>query len=259
MRGSTTTDKISYWLFADRIPLTKILIVSNIATFIVIALFKIHNIPFYLSYNSESVIAMPWTLLTYPFVGYSYGVISLLFGAYWLWWAGGSLERSWGTRTFSIYFFTMSAISALGLLLGSIYTGIPTHLDGLWLPIAGITISFAMLNPEQQILFMLILPLKLKYLALIDVVIVLVTFGRGNPLLGVFALAGCAYAYWYVRPKHYAVPKIEQRGEIVRVFGERGFRYKLNPLSWLKNYRDRKRLERLFERTDWKDNGGDKL
>lgn len=259
MRGSTT-DKISYWLFADRIPLTKILIVSNIATFIVILLFSVVALVNYFGFDTELVTMMPWTLVTYPFIGLCCSPINLFFSALWVWWAGGSLERSWGTRTFSIYFFTMSAISALGLLLGSMLTGVNTQITGLWLlPLAGITISFAMLNPEMQILFMFIIPLKLKYLALLDVVIVLVTFGRGNPLLGVFALSGCAYAYWYVRPGRYAVSERKPRGEVVRIFGTRGLWHKLNPFGWIRNYRDRKRLQRLFESTDWKDNDGDKL
>ena len=258
MRGSTTTDKISYWLFADRIPLTKILIISNIITFVLLALFKVAAIPYFLGFYSESFIMMPWTILSYPFVGACCGVISLLFSAYWLWWAGGSLERSWGTRTFGFYFFTMCAISALGLYLGSMVTGVPTNVLGLWLPIAGITVSFAMLNPEQQILFMFIIPLKLKYLAILDVAMVLISYGRITPLLGVIALAGCAYAYWYVRPGRFAFSERKPRGQVVRVFN-RGFLHKLNPFGWVRNYRDQKRLKRLFDRTDWKDNDGDKL
>ena len=259
MRGSTTTDKISYWLFADRIPLTKILIVSNIITFVVIALFKVAALEFFFGFDSRLFLMMPWTILSYPFVGASYSPISLLFSAYWLWWAGGSLERSWGTRTFGFYFFTMCAISAVGLYLGSMITGVTTHVTGLWLPIAGITVSFAMLNPEQQILFMFIIPLKLKYLAILDVALVLISYGQSNPLLGVFALAGCAYAYWYVRPGRFSFSERKPRGEVVRVFRMQGFMHKLNPLWWIRDYRDKKRLQRLFDRTDWKDNDGDKL
>lgn len=256
MQGSTL-EKISYWLFADKIPLTKFLIVSNVATFLAITLFQLNVIAAFTAFNSMVVRVAPWTVLTYPLVCVNDGIIGLLFACYWLWWAGGSLERTWGTRTFATYFFILSALSALGLYAGSVLTGVPVILAGLWLPIAGITVSYAMLNPEQQILFMLFIPLKLKYLAILDVVMVLISYGRSNLLLGVCALAGCAYAFWYVRPDRFRMPERQRRGQVVRVHGKGGVLRKLNPFAWIRSYRDRQRLKKLFERSDFKEGGPD--
>ncbi|MCL5105126.1 MAG: rhomboid family intramembrane serine protease [Armatimonadetes bacterium] len=261
MRSTNTTDTIRYWLFQDRIPLTKLVIVSNVGTFLAIALFRVYAIARVLGFafgpaqdGSPAVIPMPWALFTYPLVGVCCGVLSLIFSIYWLWVAGGSLERSWGTTRFGYYFFAMCAISAAGLALGSLITRLPVSAIGLWLPIAGVTVAFAMLNPEEQILFMFVIPLKLKYLALIDVVIVLVKYGQMSPLLGVFALAGCAFSYWYViRPNRYRAPVRETRGKVARAHRKPSLLRRLNPFSWIREYRDRKRLERLFrdsERTD---------
>lgn len=233
-------------------PLTWLIILSFTTTFLALELFKAGAIHSYLGFNSGQFIRMPWTLFTYPLVGIccrQFGpVIGLLFVAYWLWWAGGSLERSWGTKTYGLFFFGMSAISALGLVVGGHLTSLPTSAAGLLLPLAGVTMAFAMLNPEQEILMMLFLPLKLKYLALIDVISVFIHFGRINLLLGVFALAGCAFSYWYVKRSRLSFSPVKTvcKGDVVRIYRKRSALRLLNPLSWYTDYRDRERLKKLF-------------
>lgn len=247
MRGYSTQDRIAYWLFKDRIPVVKLLIVVNILTFLLDALLHIGQLLHYLAFTTVEVISMPWTLFTYPLLGAGAGVISLLFSAYWLWWAGGSLERSWGSRTFALYFFLTSAATALALFVGTLLTHIPVSLIGLWLPIAGVTVAFAMINPEQQILFFFIIPLKLKYLALIDAVIVLVSYGSMNPLLGLLALTGCAISYRYVRGGiSLSVPERSRPDNIIRIKPRHAVRRSWNPIKWYRDYRARKRLRNLL-------------
>lgn len=242
MRGYTTSERINYWLFADRIPLTKILIISNVATFIAVVLFKLGIITNLLIFKTNNAFLMPWTLVTYPMV-YVGDIIGLLFSAYWLWVAGGSLERSWTTRRFGIYFFLMCIISAGGIWVGSFLLNTPMMVVGLWLPLAGVTVAWAMLNPEQQILFFFIIPMKLKYLALLDVALVLLTYGQIHLLMGLFALIGCAFSYWYIQPHDFG----SNRGQVIRVRQGRSFFNKLNPFGWFKEKRDKDRLRRLFE------------
>ena len=250
MNRSNSIDRFTYWLIRDRIPLVKLLILSNVVTFFLIALGNLYVIEHYTIFDAARLMASPWTLLTYTFLGSKDGPISLLFAGYWLWIAGGSLERSWGSTRFAAYFFTTCVISALGLFAGAWVTRDTVALAGLWLPLSGVTIAFAMLNPEQQILFFFVIPLKLKYLALLDVGIVLVAYGRANPLLGVMALAGCAYSYWYVRGRRaFAWSRgPRRRPEVIRVHrGKSALRW-LNPLNWYREYRDRKRLRDLFDK-----------
>ncbi len=247
-------DDFTYWLIRDRIPLVKLLILSNVVTFFLIALGQIAAIPEYLAYGSGKLMTMPWVLLTHPLVGLypccANGMISLLFLGYWLWIAGGSLERSWGTARFATYFFTMSAMSAIGLLVGTLATRVPTSAGNLWLPIAGVTVAFAALNPEQQILVFFLFPLKLKYLAAFTAAAVLVIYSRSSVVIGLLALVGCAYSYWYVRSGRSVAwtRRPALRGQVVRVHrGKSALRW-LNPLNWYREYRDRKRLRDLFDR-----------
>lgn len=247
-------ERARYWLFSDRIPVTKSVIVTGILTFLLFV-FLGGGLARLLSFSSLGVFTAPWTLATYPLQG-AFEPISLLFSSYWMWVACGSLERSWGSRVFGIYFFVMSAITALGLLVATVVTGVPTHAAGLWLPLAGATIAFAMQNPEQQILFFFIIPMKLKYLALLSTALVLVSFARPNPLVGVFALAGCAVSYWYVRQGRsldFGTPRQPGQGYVVRVYDKRGFLSKLNPFRAFRDWRERKRLRNFFDKSGFEE------
>ncbi len=253
MRGYTTQDRVVYWIFKDRIPVTKLLIAVNVLTFLVMALFHPPQIQDYLSFVTVRAAIVPWTAVTYPLVGIG-GVISLLFAGYWLWWAGGSLERSWSSTAFALYFFLMSAATAAGIYVGGYLTHIPVVLEGLWLPIAGVTVAYALLNPEQQILFFFVIPLKLKYLALIDVIIVLVQYGSTNPLMGILALAGCGVSYWYVRSgRSLRFPVQRSRAEIIRVNPSHAVRRGWNPLKRYQDYKAQKRLRNLLDNSGFKD------
>jgi membrane associated rhomboid family serine protease len=198
------------------------------------------------------LLSAPWTLVTYPLLGLC-GALCMLFSCYWLWWAGGSLERSWGSRTFGLFFFGMSALSAFAIWLGVMVTRVePLEIGGLLLPLAGVTIAFAMLNPEQEILFFFIIPMKLKYLALLDVVLVFISYGQIHLLLGVFALAGCAFSYWYVRRGSlagYGSNRYEDREKVIRLHSRPGIGRRLNPLRWYSNYRDRKKFRDFLNKS----------
>jgi hypothetical protein len=243
-------ERANYWLFSDRIPVTKSVIVTGVLTFLVFV-FTGGGLAKLLSFSSVGVFTAPWTLATYPLQG-TFEPVALLFSSYWMWVACGTLERSWGSRVFGIYFFVMSAITAVGLLVATTVAGVPTHAAGLWLPLAGATIAFAMQNPEQQILFFFIIPMKLKYLALLDVLLVMVSFARPNPLVGVFALAGCAVSYWYVRQGRspdFGTPRQSRQGDVVRVYDKRGFLSRLNPFRAIRDWRERKRLRDFFDKS----------
>jgi len=243
----------SYWLFKDRIPVTKLLIISNVLTFALIALANLGVIVQLLAFQWTTFLIKPWSIVTYPLVWVG-DPLGLLFSGYWLWVAGGSLERNWGSQKFAIYFFSMCAVTAVGIFIGGWLTHADPTIAGLWLPLAGVTVAFAMLNPEQQILFFMIIPMKLKYLALIDVIIVLFSYGSGGRLLlGIFALAGCAMSYFYVKGRssfsryEYRSPQQDTHDRIIRIYPQRRT-FTLNPFKWYKEYKDRKRLKDFFDR-----------
>ncbi len=257
MRYQTTNDRIRYWLFVDRIPVTKLVILANVLTFLIMALTRSPMLMGWMGFNTARVVAAPWTVFTYTLVAYM-GPISLLFACYWLWWAGGTLERSWGSGTYGVFFFGVSAITVLSIFAGTLLFQLNISVVGLWLPIAAITVAYAMLAPDQQILFFFVLPLKLKYLALIDIVLVLVSYRLP---LGIFALAGCAVGYFYVTKIRVGSGYHHVRNESYRTEDNRSFLRgdiretvrRFNLPARYREHRERERLRRLFERSNYGD------
>ncbi len=248
-------DKLEYWVLRGGMPITKLIIAANVITFFIFAFWMPEVLKQFLIFNTKSISGYPWTVFTYPLAGYM-SPFSLLFACYWLWIAGGSLERSWSSRTFGIFFFVISAITALGIYLASLIIGAPQILVGLWLPLAAVTIAFAMLNPEQIILFFFVIPMKLKYLALIDVIFVVLSYIRISPLLAVFALAGCAVSYWYTTRNRLSFNPIRRQpnGQVIRIYPMRrmfNIFNRLNLFRLYREYRDRKRLRKLFEKSGY--------
>lgn len=264
MRGYTTSEKLVHWLTHDGIPATKLIVVVNVLTFLLAWMGYGDYLEAYLGFHFLTTLRAPWTLFTYPLLG-MIGAIGLLFGGYWLWIAGGSLERTWGTRTFVKFFFVISAVSAIGLYLGHLVTGAFVTAIGLWLPLAAVTVAFAMLNPEQTILFMFIIPLKLKYLAVLSAGLVFLSYGRIDQgaasldtrlLMGTFALSGCAASYWYARHGtrlDFGRPRRPSRDNVIRMQPRTTRRRGTGLLSWYKEYRDRKRLKDLLDRSNYDD------
>jgi membrane associated rhomboid family serine protease len=140
----------------------------------------------------------PWTWLTYALLEVEF--LNLLFQGFWLFVVGSILERSWGSRNFLALFFIFAAISALGFVPAYYLFGAPVALVGLVLPLSSLTVAWAAMDPEQEIFLWGVLPLKLKTLALIDVLIVYFSFGFGyGPLPALLTLVGPAAAFYYVR------------------------------------------------------------
>lgn len=246
MPSRMTIDDIVYWFTKDRIPLTKAVVAVSALAFLANLFDRTGVFRAFLIFDPSLFILKPWSILTYPVV--QLDALSLLFAGYWMWVAGGSLERIWRTRTFAVFFLGVSAISALGIWLGYMATGIPVSLSGLWVPLAAVTVAFGMQNPEQVILFMLIIPMKLKYLAVISAGLLFVGFGRIHFLLGLFSLVGCAAAYWYVR---YGCDinlglGCSHRDNVVRIdpFSSR----RKGLLGWYRDWRERKRLRDFLDK-----------
>jgi membrane associated rhomboid family serine protease len=246
-----TAEKARYWLIRNRIPFTKSLLAINLLTFLLVKLFHTENLLFYLGFMPAGELRINdiWTAVTYPLLGCG-DVLCLFLAGYWLWVAGGSLERSWGSFNFAVFFFVTSALTAASLAAGSHITGVPVELFGVPVPLAAITVAFGALNPEQEILFLLLIPLKLKYVAMIGVAILFIDFGSQHLLLGVFSLAGCVAAYCYVRA---GIRLNLGRGsrisdKVIRFRQPKARRRFPSPLRWYKEYCERRWLKKFLKK-----------
>jgi membrane associated rhomboid family serine protease len=233
-----TVSDVLYWFTKDGIPFTKGIVAFTVLTFFFSLLGGERAVYSTLAFNSPLLMLKPWTILTYPLL--ITDPFSLIFAGYWMWVAGGTLERTWHTRKFAIFFLVVSAVSALGVFFASLITRDAVVLAGLWVPLAAVTVAFGMLNPEQVILFMLIIPMKLKYLAMISAGLLFAAFARTNLVTGVFSLTGCAVAYCYVRYELNNRLSAWYQDNVVRI-NPRSYRRK-GLLGWFREWREQKRL-----------------
>lgn len=122
-----------------------------------------------------------WRLVTFILIPSGLGnPFYTLLGCYVVFWTGQMLEREWGTVKFSLFYLCGAVLSiAGGLLLGaaSIYY---IHLSFF--------LVIATMYSEMQVLFMFVLPVKMKWLALLDVALILLEGVESGPFVILLAL-----------------------------------------------------------------------
>lgn len=146
-------------------------------------------------------LTQPWKWITYVFLQLDF--LGLLFGGYLLYLAGGTLERSWGSVNFAVLFGAFCVIAALGFVAAAYLFGQTFILAGYLIPVAALWAAWAALDPELEFRLYGVLPLRLKWIALITVGFIYFSYGLSTgpmgPIVGLFALAAPAAAFFYVR------------------------------------------------------------
>ena len=107
-----------------------------------------------------------WRLVSFIFVPQSLSFWELLF-FYFYYWIGNVLEKEWGTPRFNIFLIS-------GVLLTAVYGFIIYFITKQSIAVTTYFIylsmffSFATLFPDVQVLFMFIIPIRVKWLAYLD-------------------------------------------------------------------------------------------
>ncbi len=121
-----------------------------------------------------------WRLITFVFVPNDNNPFYLLLGCYVIFWTGQMLEREWGTAKFSLFYLGGVLWSILGgMLLGTI--------DIYYIHLSFFLVIATMYS-EMQVLFMFVLPIKMKWLALLDVALILLNAVEYGPVVILLAL-----------------------------------------------------------------------
>ena len=131
-----------------------------------------------------------WRLFTFVFIPSTSSPIFFLFAAFLYYSIGSALEHAWGTFKFNVYYLLGMIFNMIGLtlvqlifyndmVLGytfyvSTYASITTYLN------LSLFLAYAVLYPDVQFLLYGLLPVKVKYLAYIDVFFLAYGFITGN-------------------------------------------------------------------------------
>jgi membrane associated rhomboid family serine protease len=107
-----------------------------------------------------------WQVVTYLFL--HGGISHVLWNMLALWMFGAELERTWGTRRFVTFYLVCGAIAGLTVIIAAyLFGGANVPVVGSSGAIYGILIAYAVLFPNQTILFGFLIPIKTKYFVLI--------------------------------------------------------------------------------------------
>jgi membrane associated rhomboid family serine protease len=106
------------------------------------------------------VLTRPWSVVTYQLVP-TQGVFWFLISMFVLWIMARPLEEEWGSPRFALFWL----VSTFGAAAGSLLTGYP--LAGNVFLAASLLFTFATVYPDVEFLVFFVLPVKVKWLALI--------------------------------------------------------------------------------------------
>ena len=113
-----------------------------------------------------------WRLVTFIFVPPSSSPLFIIFSLYFYYMIGMSLERRWGKVKFNLYYF----VGMLAAIVACLLTG---YAGNTFLNLS-LFFAFAAMFPEEEVLLFMILPIKMKYLAVLDAAIYTYQFIVGN-------------------------------------------------------------------------------
>jgi hypothetical protein len=269
-RSSSPFDQISNYIRRSQIPAT----LSLIAVCVVLFLFNFFP-PHLLSATPFFAFEIPIAskmeliaLFTYPFLN---DFLTTVFGVMWLFWVGGSLERSWGSGKFLLFFLLMTPISGLGLVLGS--TIFHSHnvvflLGGLWLPLTSVTVAWAAINPYVSILLYGLIPVQARWIAIFEVGVIYFVYYSSEPFMGLFVLAGALSAFLVVKLGLMTATYRGGSGPDLRIVSggqnkrrpldDAGMRVSLNPLNRFRAWQQRRKLAKLLQKSGFSDRDDDK-
>jgi membrane associated rhomboid family serine protease len=213
-------------------PAIKALLIANVAAFVLTYFMRILQTQFGLQPEALIEQFAAWQLVTYMFIHGS--PTHLLFNMLMLWMIGVELERTWGTRFFTKFYFACGIGAGLtqvilGLLplpfADQFYYQSTIGASGA---IYGLLLAYALYFPTRPILMFFVFPVPAKYFVMIlgGFALLFSMSGEGGGVAHTAHLGGLVTGYLYLR------------GKRINLFSEIQYRY----LKWRIN-----RMRRKFD------------
>lgn len=146
-----------------------------------------------------------WQPLSYLFVQYTGSsvitipfLLTLAFNIYLIWTVGSGLVQSIGSSAFLRLFFLSALFTGLLSLFVMNLTGTQQILSGAWPAVFAMMTAWMLFNPELELLFLYLVPLKAKWIwGGIFGALFLIDLSRQDWVSMVFDLSGALFAYFY--------------------------------------------------------------
>lgn len=149
------------------------IVVLMFAVYVGEILFPQLNIVDMLSLDSSLVLqGQVWRLVTFLIIPPGSSIFFILFSLYFYYLIGNTLENQWGAFKFNVYYL----IGTIGIIIASFIIGYGTNVYLNY----SLFFAFAVLYPDFELLLFFFIPIKIKYLAIIDAVFFAISFILGD-------------------------------------------------------------------------------
>jgi hypothetical protein len=132
-----------------------------------------------------------WRIITLTMLPPGTNTLTVVFSLYLYWIIGSALNNRWGSFRFNLFYLCGVA----GSVLSGLITGMTTN-EYLNL---SLFFAFAILYPDFQLLLFFILPVKMKYLAILNAAFFFISFFRvplSHQIAMITALLNLALFFW---------------------------------------------------------------
>ncbi|MCI8282829.1 MAG: rhomboid family intramembrane serine protease [Lachnospiraceae bacterium] len=175
-----------------------------------------------------------WRLVTWLFVPpWQFSILILI--TLWFYYSiGNTLERSWGTFRYNFYIFGGILTTILGAFVlygissliygpqgGQLYSHLYAGAFSTYYISMSIFLGFALTYPDMQVLLMFLIPIKMKYLAVLDVALLTYSMiqpgsGWGIRVVIISSLLNVVIFFFCTRRYHSISPKEVHRKQVYR-------------------------------------------
>ncbi len=136
---------------------------------------------YYTCFNWDMVLrGQIWRIFTFVFIPQSDSIIFFIFVAFLYYSIGSALEDAWGTFKFNVYYISGALLTMISLIIVSTVFGIRNYWGTASYINLSLFLAYACLFPDVEFLVYMILPIKVKYLALLDVALLAISFFNGT-------------------------------------------------------------------------------
>ncbi|MBO2527326.1 MAG: hypothetical protein CW335_03990 [Clostridiales bacterium] len=227
--------------------------IGNLVVYVISLImgFKGVNVSALLDFDAASILSgQVWRLFTFPFTyifDYSYLFFKVI-ALYFYYWIGKVLENNWGTLKLNLFYFCGLLLMDIAGVLLYVFAGLPVLISASYINMS-LFLAVATLIPEQRVLLFMIIPIKMRWMALVDIALTVYSIIRS---VSVFSVLGGSMV-WYALIVFGTAPLISLINyllffgrDVKNLFGSRRIYQKRpkkpkpeaapNP-DWAKNYR----------------------
>ena len=180
--------------------LMKYIAIGNAVVWLLYMIFGAGPVIGTLAFSPSAVLhGQIWRLLSFAFIPFNTSWLGLI-SVYFFYWIGTVLEKNWGTPQFNVYFFMGMLLTVLTGFVVFAVTGISYAITSSYYIYLSMFLSFAVLFPDVQVLLFFVIPIKMKWLALVDIVFFItgiVREGFPNSLIPVVTYVSLSIPYLF--------------------------------------------------------------